>query len=580
MKKIALLLFFVMTLFAIPFTLYPVHADEIEDIQKQIDQLNQARELSVKATKPLEGQLEGLQRQLAQIQASLDNLSANIATKQKELDAREEKLALQQALLEKRVKAYYIRSYLADPLLVILSSIQAGDLFRELSYRQSVTREDRQVISSVTAEVVDLLTQKDKLEKDKAKLAVMQEQVDKNAVFLGGEIKKAKAYQADLSSKIAQLSAKQQELLAQKLGSLNLPKSAYAMHGGCTDDRNVDPGFSPRFAMFTYGVPNRVGLSQFGAWGRAKNGQNDDQILHAYYNFDSYQNADTNINIKVNDGNGFNTGNIIWSGSLEDYVKRIYEVPDSWTDNGLAVLKAQAIAARSYVLAATNNGASSICANENCQAFQTNPKGGNWDSAVNSTSGKVMIQGGQVVKAWFSSTHGGYVFSSGDIGWSSTSWTKRALDASGGVSSFSDLQNNAYDKDSPVFYCDWGSRAQYNKTAWLKPEELADIVNVLMLAKKDSSTQVHLSQVDKPNPDGQETWDASRVKSELGGSAFNSISNVSVSADFGSGRTTTVTVSGDGRSQSFDGGEFKNYFNLRAPANINIVGPLFNVESK
>lgn len=581
-KSLFLILFFLSLLLTTSYLLPAVYADEIEDIQKQIDALNQARQLSVNATKPLEGQLDSLRRQLAQIQGNIDNLSAGIKQKQADLDIREDKLALQQALLNQRVKAYYIRSYLTDPLLVIFSSMAAGDLFRELSYRQTVTREDRQIITSVTAEVIDLLTQKAKLEKDKTRLANLQAEVDKSAKFLGGEIKKAKAYQADLSTQIAQLSAKQQELLAQKLGSLNLPKSAYAMRGGCTDDRNVDPGFSPRFAMFTYGVPNRVGLDQFGAWGRAKAGQNEDTILHAYYNFDNFQNVDTNTNIRVNDSNGFNSGNVIWSGSLEDYIKRIYEVPDSWADNNLAALKAQAIAARSYVLAATNNGAASICANEYCQAFQTNPKGGNWETAVNSTAGKVMIQGGLPIKAWFSSTHGGYVFTSGEVGWQDKPWTKHTIDTtSGSVGSFSDLQNSAYDKDSPVFYCDWGSRAQYNKTAWLKPEELADIVNVLMLAKRDSGTQAHLSQTDKPNPDGQDTWNSDQVKQELrnrGGTPFNSIAGVSVSADFGSGRTTTVTVSGDGRSESFNGGEFKNYFNLRAPSNINIVGPLFNAE--
>lgn len=570
---------FLLTLTILVFTV-PVRADLIEDLQKEIDSLNRARELSVKATKPLEGQLDSLQRQLAQIQATLDNLSANIAAKQKDLDIREDKLALQQALLEQRVKAYYIRSYLANPLMVILSSLQAGDLFRELSYRQTVTREDRLVIGSVTAEVVNLLTEKDKLEKDKARLAGLQAQVDKNAAFLGGEIKKAKAYQADLGKQIASLSAKQQELLAAKLGSLNLPKSAYSMKGGCSDDRSIDPGFSPRFALFTYGVPNRVGMSQFGAWGRAKAGQNDDQILHAYYNFDGYQNVDTGINIRVNDSNGFNSGNIIWSGNLEEYMKRIYEVPDSWTDNNLAVLKAQAIAARSYVLAATNNGSSSICANQYCQAFQTNPKGGNWESAVNSTSGKIMVQGGQTVKAWYSSTHGGYIFSSGEIGWSSTSWTKHAVDtASGSVGSLSDLQSNAYDKDSPVFYCDWGSRAQYNKTAWLRSDEMADIINSILLVQSQPDADPHILQTDKNDPD---TWSESKVKQELSKYRipFNSISSGSVDADFSGGRTTRIRFTGDSGSVDFPADVFKKYFNLRAPSNINIVGPLFNVEQK
>jgi len=213
---LAILLF--VLLYPVTYKLFPVSADEIEDLQKQIDELNHSRELSVKATKPLEGQLESLKIQLAQIQASLDNLAFNIKQKQKDLDDREDKIALQQALLEKRVKAYYIRSYLADPLLVILSAVGAGDLFRELSYRQSVTREDRQIISSITQEVIDLLTQKDKLEKDKVKMAAFQVEVDKNADFLGGEVKKAKAYQQDLTSKIAELSAKQQEILAARSG--------------------------------------------------------------------------------------------------------------------------------------------------------------------------------------------------------------------------------------------------------------------------------------------------------------------------------------------------------------------------
>jgi SpoIID/LytB domain protein len=101
-----------------------------------------------------------------------------------------------------------------------------------------------------------------------------------------------------------------------------------------------------------------------------------------------------------------------------------------------------------------------------------------WKQAVSATSGTVLTSGGKPITAWFSSTHGGYVYSSGDIGWSSTSYTKNAKDTTtDSISSFSDLQNNAYDKASPWFYCDWGSRSQYGGTAWLKPEEVADILS-------------------------------------------------------------------------------------------------------
>ena len=537
---------------------FPIRADEIEDLKKQINELNHARELSVNATKPLEGQLQSLERQLSQIQTNLDNLSAGIKQKQKDLDAREDKLALQQALLEKRVKAYYIRSYLADPLLVILSSIQAGDLFRELSYRQSVAREDRQIISSVTAEVVDLLTQKEKLEKDKSKLAGLQAEVDKNAQFIGGEVKKAKAYQADLSSKIVQLTAKQQEILAARLASLNIPRSAATSAPACVDDRNIDPGFGGARAFFTYGVPNRVGLNQYGAWGRAKAGQSAEQILGEYYpGITLKKDYDLGATINVNGYGAYN---------VEDYVKRIYEMPDSWTDNDSAALKAQAVAARSYGLAHRGG----ICASDYCQVFKPDPKGGNWNNAVEATRGWVLVDGsGNPVSTQYSSTHGGYILN------------LNKFDGTGGnPTGFEDLKARAYDKDSPWFYCDWGSRSQYNKTAWLKPDEITDIVNTLLLVQGDSSTADHLYQTDKSYPDN---WDEGKVRQELTNrniSPYNNISGMSVSVDFNSGSTTAVNVSGDGGSRSFSGGDFKNRFNLRAPANIQIVGPLYNVETK
>jgi peptidoglycan hydrolase-like amidase len=190
-----------------------------------------------------------------------------------------------------------------------------------------------------------------------------------------------------------------------------------------------------------------------------------------------------------------------------------------------------------------------------------------------------MVQGGQPIKAWFSATHGGYEYTSADIGWSATPWTKRLVDTTtGNAGSFADLMNNAYDKSSPVFYCDWGGRSDQNKTAWLSSTDLADIVNAVLLAEKDGSTKSHLYQTDKPNPEGTDTWSADQVKSNLGSSAFNTITDVSVGVDFGTGRTTTVTISGDAPSQTINGDDFKNYFNLRAPANIQIVGPLYNIE--
>lgn len=557
MPKLRLICFFLVLVISLLIKVNFAFGDELDDINKQIADLTAQLNQSKAATAPLETQLNGIKQQVASIEIDLAN-------KKTEIDKGYKDLAKQQGILNNAIRNYYIKSYYNSPLLVFLSGGGATRITQVLAYQKAAADEDKQIITNIALSINSLQLRSRELTEQEAKLAVAKANLDK--IVTG-----AKAFQANLSNQIAQLSARQQQILASRLASLNIPLYA-DVTGGCSSDIGKSPGFSGGFGFFTYGVPNRVGLNQYGAFGRAKAGQNSDTILHAYYNFDSYQPSSATINV---DGYG--------SYSLDDYVKRVYEVPNSWGDQGgMEALKAQAIAVRSYALAYTNNGTGSICTTQQCQVFQPNDKGGNWDAAVDATAGQVMVQGGSVIKAWFSSTHGGFIHSSSDIGWSATSWTKSGQDTSAGVGSFSDLNNNAYDKDSPWFYCDWGSRSSNNGTAWLQGSEVADIVNVLMLAQADSSTREHLYQTDKTNPAGTDTWDQGRVKQELSNRSitpYNSVSNVSISADFGSGNTTSVTVSGDGGTKTFSGSDFKSYFNLRAPANIQIVGPLYNVET-
>lgn len=553
-------------------------ADQLDDITKELEDVKNTFNQINSANQTNQAQLNQLQKQLNSIKGQINELSLEIAQKQKEVESGEKVLAYQRKLLNERAKTYY--KNIGKQSTLFMQFLLSDNLSKSLDnffYQKKVVDDDKQSIISIVMYIKDIEEKKKMLEDETNRLAVLKADVDKQSTFLAGEVDKANKYLGELQSKIASLTSQQQQLIAAKLASLHISRSANTA-GRCDSDltNGRDPGFSPKFAFFTFGVPNRVGLNQYGAKGRANAGQNYEDILKAYYNYDNFQDFD-NITINVNDSNGFNSGNIIWSGPLEDYVKRVYEVPGDWP---MEVLKAQAVAARSYVLAATGNGSSSICANEYCQAFQTGEKGGNWNQAVEATGKKVMVKGGSPIKAWFSSTHGGYVFSSAEIGWSGTDWTKHANDFTGSVNSFDDLKNNAYDRDSPWFYCDWGSRSEYAKTAWLKPEELADIVNVILLARKDSSTRDHLYQPDQPNPAGTDTWDAGRVRQELGGAAYSTIDSVSVSADFGYGRSTSVNVSGSGHSDSISADEFKNFFNLRAPANIQIVGPLFNVEKR
>lgn len=528
----------------------------IEKIKQEINALKPAHEAN-------KTELANLRTQISSLERRINAISAQLTKTEAEIKQREEDLAFTQEIFEEKASNHYkfIRFY--DPIAPFLFSEDASEAFRKLNFRQKAADEDRKIMEKYAQDLIQLKKDKDDLEKNQTGLAAAKKGLDDRAGFLGGEVAKVESY-------IASLTAKQQQFIAQKLGSLNLPSSLGAGPLYCTDDRNLEPGFRPAFAFYTFGIPHRVGMNQYGAYGRAQAGQNHEQILQAYFadfNFETRP----NINITV-EGYG--------SMPLETYLLGIYEMPESWP---LEALKAQAIAARSYALSYTNNGAKSICTSQSCQVYKQPPKSDSWKTAVEQTAGKVMTSGGQPITAWYASTAGGYTFNSGDVGWSSTSWTKRLRDTAGEVGSFSDLLGSGYDKDSPCFYAAQGWRNQYGKSAWLKSEEVSDIANVILLSRADSSTNDHLYQTDKPHPYGGEVWDEGRVKSELINRSitpFNSVSNVSVSADFGSGQTSNVSVSGDAGTQTFSRDEFKGFFNLRAPANIQIVGPLFNVEKK
>lgn len=580
-KIISFLLIITLNLLPLAVSVKPASSDQLDDINNQLAQLNTELNQSIAATQPLQSQLDSEQKQIASIKEQIAGVESDITVKKKQIDDGYTNLAQKEALIAHTIRDFYVKSYYDSPILTFFSQASMTDITQTLAYQHAQTEQDKSIITNIALTINDLQVEKQQLQQEESWLATSQANLDAESAKLDKIITGAKAYQAQLSNQIATLTTQQQQLIAQKYASLGIPTTAVTTSGGCASDINPykDPGFSgTKFGFFTYGVPNRVGLNQYGAKGRAEAGQSYNDILNAYYaNFQITNMPTSSTNVTVNGTNDSGETFSNQTFNVEDYLKHIYEMPSGWPSEAL---KAQAIAARSYVMHAINNGQTTVAPNQSFQEVKTELNAQPWIDAVNATAGQVMTSGGQPIEAWFSSTHGGYTHSSSDIGWSATSYTKTAPDASGSINSFSDLQNNAYDKESPWFYCDWGSRSSANGTAWLSSSDVADIVNVILLAQNDASTTSHLSQVDKNLPD---TWDASQVQQELknrGVTPYTSVSNISVSADFGNGAVTTVTVSGDGGSQSFSGGNFKTLFNLRAPANIQIVGPLYNVEMR
>jgi len=549
----------------------PVQADECDNpgsltdtskIQQCIGNFNGIVDAISKANTTNAQQLAGLKSQITSLKSQIVSLDNRLTKLSQEVFDRQVKIGIKQELLSAKVKQDYIRKRDQPILLMLFSSDNAAKFFRDLSYRQKLAHQDKQIIEQVSAEVRNLDEQATSLKSQKTNLDALRSRVDKQAGFLAAEVTKANKYVTDLSSKISALSARQNAILAERNGNF----IASIGDSELSDDYNSsikgfrDAAPSGSFAVFSFGAyTHRKGMSQYGAKGRAQSGQNSTTILKAYYGKDPVG-KDTGGTISVT---GF--GNL----NFEDYyLMGIAEMPSSFPGEAL---KAQAIAARTYAYRYKVEG-KSICTNEACQVF-SNSKAANppeaWKQAVQSTKGQVIDN----VVTYYSSTTGGYITT---MGWDTT-------DGSGGGNFF----DKSYEKvgASPWAYKSW-YRQGYSSSGdtcgrgnpWLNGQELADIVNAALVLSRGSGEEAARVTPVTTSCWGGNPYSMDELKNVA--SKYGGISNASsVSVAQGNGTTSRVTVSG----VELSGDEFKKAFNLRAPGRMRIPQSgfaFFNIESK
>jgi len=550
-------IFLVLVFFAINYSLltihysYPVRADELEEIQKQIDDLARQLELSKNATTPLEFQVKDLEAQLDSISARLFGLS-------KDLEKSEDDLIFQKQILARTVRNFYIRGFVDIPLLAIFAADDATETLKLVALQATTSREDRNVIRQISEKIA-------KLADDKKRLASAQAQLGRQSQFLKGEIASAKAFQSELEGKIAKLSARQEEILAAKSGTFTTSVGDVPLADDPNASPSFNPGFSPAFAGFSFGAyTHRNGMSQYGAKARAEGGANFKDILGKYYPGKEIKEGYSEPGSITVDGYG--------SVDFAQYLYGIAEMPSTWNKEAL---RAQAVAARSYALAYTNNGAKSICATQSCQVYIGHSKGGDWEQAVRDTKGVVVTDGGSAVSTQYSSTTGGYLKTSG---WdtkcgSRDCWT-----------------GEAYEKiaASPWFYKGWYTQSYSNSSdrcgrshPWLTGEEISDILNAWLVQGKDGVDGGRITPVTTSCWGGNpySISELSGKANEVAGGAVSSVSSASVSYS-NDGVTANVSFSTNRGTISISGSDFKTIFNLRAPGYISIRSPLFNIEQK
>ncbi|KKU83601.1 MAG: hypothetical protein UY10_C0004G0009 [Microgenomates group bacterium GW2011_GWA2_47_8] len=288
--------------------------DKIAKCQEAWDQMEVAKKPHVETLRKMEADIAVFQSRIKTIEADVGKKAAAIAQGEHELGGL-------LVLAGRRARQMYIRSSLASPLVTFFASSSIGSVFRTLAYQSAVVNEDKKTITQIAVSVKDLEDRKKMLEVERSSLAYLKEETDKRAASVRKLVGEASAYQSKLTNIIGALTTKQQQFISQKLAGLGLPTSLGAGPLYCTDDRKIDPGFRPAWAFFTFGIPHRVGMNQYGALGRAQAGQGYQDILRAYFDNISFERKDPNMKIKVQ-GYGEKT--------LEEYALRIYEMPESW----------------------------------------------------------------------------------------------------------------------------------------------------------------------------------------------------------------------------------------------------------
>jgi len=545
-------------------------------IEQEINALKPAQEYNKKELSDLRTQITSLEKRIA-------GLSNQLEITQKDIEKREEDLAYAEEIFVEKTKNHYKFLRIYDPLLPFLSSEDASEAFREIAFRQKAAKEDIKTMEKYGEDLLVLKNDKETLEKNKVSLSTLRLQVSQRAQFLAGEVEKTEKY-------LATLSAKQEELIALKAGGFqtsvgDTPPTLEPCSGPPGSSNYCDPGFRPAFAAFSFGAPHRTGMSQYGAFGRAKSGQSAEVILSAYY-----QGAELNKAYPVPATIGVSGYGRV---SFEDnYLLGIYEVPERWgNEGGFEALKAQAVAARSYALAVTNNGAGTICTTEACQVYKPQLKSGKWAEAVYATRGWVMTKGGAPATTYYASTSGGFTIS--QWGWSGI---KDAKDG--------DWPGQAYEKiaSSPWFYKAWYTNYKYGSgfstcqrsNPWLSQDDIADILNAWVVYTNGSSDdKSHIFPPDGCGGGSPYSKSEMADKANSLGGSYTSVSSVSVSQST-NGYTASITFQsnrGGTLITGFDTGcphankdiqckDFWTIFNLRAPGNISIKNRMFDIRIK
>ena len=575
--------------FALPFLLLSLffitaaNADDLLDVQKRIDQTNQEYADTEKSIADIKNQLAALSSQSYSTQEELDEANKEVEAVRKDLakieaqlDQKKDELLIAIGIRDHQIR--YLYKHPGDNFLELFVDADGfGEFSQMAGYQKKIVGISKELIVLINEEVTVVQKNRDEIDAIKEELEKIASDISSKLANIQGQIS-YQYYQENvlssnalaLKNSLSSLTNKQKKLIAQKLAKSSRRQSVG--DSPPTSEPLPNPGFSPAYVFLTYGYPHRVGMNQYGAYGRALAGQKYTTILKAYYKSVSVGKYPVPSNIKV-----AGVGTISFENN---YMRGISEMPRSWS---MEALKAQAVAARTYALNwVQSHPGQSICTTQSCQVYRSSSANCSgtynrrWCDAVNATRGVVVTYGGSPITAWYASTAGGYTLSSATV------WGGYRAYAQG-IKDFG--SKGAYDGpkygNSPWYHTFWNGKGCNNAFPWLTKSEITDLFNAALLSQKSSGYNKYLSQ-NPACPGRTAGWSQSRVISELkkrGVKDVGTLSNVIPAFD-NKGNTSSITFVSNKypTGKTFSGNFFRSIFNLRSLGNLVILTSLYDVQ--
>ena len=566
MRKLLVVISFFLLAIGVAFSVTPSRADELDDVTSDLaKQQKQLADLE-KRQQQLAKDIASASLSLSQVSAELNDAEKELSAIEKDLDAKEDELAKWESDRDALVRELYKQNRVSS-LEIIFSADDLEGSAHQFQYYHESLRNLSEKVAQLAGQVTVFKSNRASAKKLRDDLAALRSQYSASVASSQSQLSSTSSQLSSIKSSIKNLTAKQEQLILEKFaasgGSETIGESA-------PSSKPLPPSpFSPSWMVGTYGYPHRIGMSQYGAKGRATKGQSYQTILKAYYGLSATQATNIPSRITVN---GCNEYGQCWSNvkyDFETYVKHIYEMPSSWP---AGALKAQAVAARTYALRYALQG-KAICPSQSCQVIKKEINADAWQQAVDATEGMV-VGGNSPASTFYHAIAGGYTLSKRT--WVSY-WVYNdgikdfCTDASCGSD-----RNKAFEQiaNAPWYHAGWGDRNRnggYNP--WMKTEEFADIFNSFLLCgvknssgvyelKDDCSYMQYLSPIDR---DG---WSMKAVRDklvDLGITPLTSLSAVvSTFVSPNQANTASVYVSGNVGPLTFSGRHFRDIFTLRA----------------